>query len=182
MSIQWFPGHMTRARREIEQKLRQIDLVMELLDARIPLSSRNPMIDQILRHKPRLILLNKADLADPAATREWADYFRKKTGAETIAVNSTVSGGAVKDITEAAETILSEKREARIRKGMNPRAIRALIVGIPNVGKSTLINTLAGRKIAATRGPARRDQRAAVDQGRQSHGTPGHAGDSVAEI
>ncbi|WP_026342281.1 ribosome biogenesis GTPase YlqF [Paenibacillus fonticola] len=148
MTIQWFPGHMTRARRQIQEKLKLIDVTIELLDARLPLSSRNPMVDEILQGKPRLILLNKADLADPAVTREWIDYF-KGEGFAAIAVDAS-SGQGVREIPALARELLKDKIEKQQAKGMNPRAIRALIVGIPNVGKSTLINWLAGRNIAAT--------------------------------
>ncbi|GAA0134127.1 ribosome biogenesis GTPase YlqF [Paenibacillus sp. YSY-4.3] len=148
MTIQWFPGHMTRARRQIQDKLKLIDVAIELVDARLPLSSRNPMIDEILQGKPRMILLNKADLADPAVTREWIDYF-KKEGFATVAIDAS-SGQGVKEIPALAKELLQDKIEKQLAKGMNPRAIRALIVGIPNVGKSTLINRMAGRNIAAT--------------------------------
>lgn len=148
MTIQWFPGHMTRARRQIQEKLKLIDVVIELLDARLPLSSRNPMIDEILQGKPRLILLNKADLADPVITREWIDYF-KAEGFAAIAVDAS-SGQGVKEIPALARELLKDKIEKQLAKGMNPRSVRALIVGIPNVGKSTLINRMAGRNIAAT--------------------------------
>ncbi|AFC31901.1 RbgA [Paenibacillus mucilaginosus 3016] len=148
MTIQWFPGHMTRARRQIQDKLKLIDLAIELLDARIPLSSRNPMIDEILLNKPRLVLLNKSDLADPERTKEWVAYFAEQ-GLNAVPIDS-VGGNPVKEIMNRSKDLLEEKIAAQVRKGINPRAIRALIVGIPNVGKSTLINRMAGRKIAAT--------------------------------
>ncbi|WP_010269631.1 ribosome biogenesis GTPase YlqF [Paenibacillus senegalensis] len=148
MTIQWFPGHMTRARRQIEAKLNIIDMAIELMDARIPLASRNPMIDDILQRKPRLILLNKADLADAQVTARWVSFFQEQ-GIEALPVDS-VSGTRVKEIVPACKALLADKIEAQIRKGMKPRPIRALIVGIPNVGKSTLINRLAGRKAAIT--------------------------------
>lgn len=148
MTIQWFPGHMTKARRQIEDKLKLIDVAIELLDARLPLSSRNPMIDDILRGKPRLIILNKSDLADPETTRQWLAYFRQEGHVAHPVDASTGSG--IKEIPEQVKLLLKEKIDKQIAKGMNPRAMRALIVGIPNVGKSTLINRMAGRNIAAT--------------------------------
>lgn len=148
MTIQWFPGHMTKARRQIEDKLKLIDVVIELLDSRLPLSSRNPMIDDILRGKPRLIILNKADLADPEITRKWLAYF-KEQGHVAHPVDAS-TGTGVKEIPEQVKLLMKEKIDRQIAKGMNPRAMRALIVGIPNVGKSTLINRMAGKSIAAT--------------------------------
>jgi ribosome biogenesis GTPase A len=148
MTIQWFPGHMTKARRQIEEKIKLIDVVIELLDARILLSSRNPMIDEILKGKPRLVVLNKADLADPAATGRWVDYFAD-FGLPALPIDAA-SGFGIKEIIPKCQHLWKDKYEAMVRKGINPRAIRALIVGIPNVGKSTLINRLAGKNIAAT--------------------------------
>lgn len=148
MTIQWFPGHMTRAKRQIEEKLKLIDVVFELIDARIPQSSRNPMIDEIIGVKPRLVLLNKADLADPGRTAEWTRHFQS-LGHEALAIDAG-SGAGVKEIPVKARGLLRAKIERQLAKGMKPRPVRALIVGIPNVGKSTLINRLAGRSAAAT--------------------------------
>lgn len=148
MTIQWFPGHMTKARRQIQDKLKLIDAVIELIDARLPLSSRNPMIDDILQGKPRLIIMNKADLADPEVTRQWLTYF-KEQGHTAFPVDAQ-TGTGVKEIPDQVKLLLKEKIDKMLSKGMNPRAMRVLIVGIPNVGKSTLINRLAGRSIAAT--------------------------------
>jgi ribosome biogenesis GTPase A len=138
---------MTRARRQIQEKLKWIDLAIELLDARIPRSSRNPMIDEILHNKPRLILLNKADLADPRATERWVAHFAD-SGIEALPVDAS-SGTNVQRIPQLAQKILQARNERRSAKGMKPGVIRTLIVGIPNVGKSTLINRLAGRSAAA---------------------------------
>lgn len=149
MTIQWFPGHMTRAKREIQEKLKLIDVVIELLDARIPVGSRNPMIDEILSGKPRLVVLNKNDLADPKVTADWIQYFAESKGLDALPIDAS-TGQGVKEIIPRVKVLNSAKMEAQIRKGIKPRAIRALIVGIPNVGKSTLINHMAGRRIAAT--------------------------------
>lgn len=148
MTIQWFPGHMAKARREVTEKLKLVDIIFELVDARIPFSSRNPMIDEIIQHKPRLVLLNKADMADKEATKEWIAFFAEK-GIKALAVNAQ-AGEGLKSITSAAQELLKDKFDRLRAKGVKPRAIRAMIVGIPNVGKSTLINRLAKRNIAKT--------------------------------
>ncbi|MCM2533440.1 ribosome biogenesis GTPase YlqF [Neobacillus pocheonensis] len=148
MTIQWFPGHMAKARREVTEKLKLVDIIFELVDARIPYSSRNPMIDEIIQHKPRLVLLNKADMADKEATREWIAFFAEK-GIKALAINSQ-AGEGMRDIAQASQYILKEKFDRLKAKGVKPRAIRAMIVGIPNAGKSTLINRLAKKNIAKT--------------------------------
>ncbi|HZG61111.1 MAG TPA: ribosome biogenesis GTPase YlqF [Anoxybacillus sp.] len=149
MTIQWFPGHMAKAKREVQEKLKLIDIVFELVDARIPMSSRNPMIDEILVNKPRIMLLNKADMADEEITKQWIAFFQKQH-IKALAIDSQ-AGTGVKQIVAAAKEMLKPKFEKMMAKGIkNPRAMRALIVGIPNVGKSTLINRLAGKHIAKT--------------------------------
>ncbi|WP_435620750.1 ribosome biogenesis GTPase YlqF [Anoxybacillus eryuanensis] len=149
MTIQWFPGHMAKAKREVTEKLKLIDIVFELVDARIPLSSRNPLIDEIVANKPRIMLLNKADMADPDVTKQWIDFFAAQQ-IEALPIDSQ-SGTGVKQIVAAAKERLRPKFEKMMAKGIKrPRAMRALIVGIPNVGKSTLINRLAGKHIAKT--------------------------------
>ncbi|GHH96540.1 ribosome biogenesis GTPase YlqF [Neobacillus kokaensis] len=148
MTIQWFPGHMAKARREVTEKLKLVDIIFELVDARIPYSSRNPMIDEIIQHKPRLVLLNKADMADREVTKEWMNFFAEK-GIKSLAINSQ-AGEGMKTITTASQEILKDKFDRLKAKGVKPRAIRAMIVGIPNVGKSTLINRLAKKNIAKT--------------------------------
>jgi ribosome biogenesis GTPase A len=149
LTIQWFPGHMAKARREVTEKLKLVDIIFELLDARIPLSSRNPMIDEIIQHKPRLVLLNKSDMADPKVTSQWISYFAEK-GIRAIPINSH-AGEGMQLIVSAAKELLQEKFDRMKAKGViKPRAIRAMIVGIPNVGKSTLINRLAKKNIAKT--------------------------------
>ncbi|MCJ7839622.1 ribosome biogenesis GTPase YlqF [Lederbergia sp. NSJ-179] len=148
MTIQWFPGHMAKARREVTEKLKLVDIIFELVDARIPVSSSNPMLQEIIQQKPRLILLNKADMADRQLTDEWIAYYAKQ-GLTALAINSQ-AGKGMKQIIHSAEILLKEKRMRDKAKGLRPRAIKAMIIGIPNVGKSTLINRLAKRNRAKT--------------------------------
>jgi ribosome biogenesis GTPase A len=139
---------MAKARRQVTEKLKLVDIIFELVDARIPQSSRNPMIDEIIQHKPRIVLLNKADMADGERTKEWIAYFKEK-GIQALAINSQ-AGVGMKEITALANVVLAEKFDRMRAKGIRPRAIRAMIVGIPNAGKSTLINRLAKKNIAKT--------------------------------
>ena len=145
-TIQWFPGHMAKAKREIMEKLKMVDLVIELRDARIPYSSSNPMIDEIVGTKPRLILLCKANMADQEITREWIEYY-KKNNILALDIDS-LTGYHVSSVVKYAKLALSEVFETRRKKGIVSEQIKAMILGIPNVGKSTLINTLSKRKAA----------------------------------
>ena len=146
--IQWFPGHMAKARREITEKLKLVDIVLEILDARVPLSSRNPMMGEILKDKPSLVLLNKASLADKKITTEWINYF-KEQGIKALDID-LITNHNVSKIIPACNEVLADKIAALKAKGYANFKIRALVVGIPNVGKSTFINTLAKRKAAVT--------------------------------
>lgn len=148
MQVQWYPGHMTKAKRMMQENIKLIDLVIELVDARIPLSSRNPDIDELGKNKFRLILLNKADLADEKANALWAKYFEQK-GYFVVKVNSR-SGAGMKQISAAITNACREKIERDRKRGILNRPIRAMVVGIPNVGKSTFINSFAGRACAKT--------------------------------
>lgn len=148
MNYQWYPGHMTKAKRMMEENIRLIDLVIELVDARIPLSSRNPDIDRLGQNKARLVLLNKADLADPACNTAWKAYFRKR-GHFVLAFNSRTKEG-MKAINPIVQEACREKIERDRRRGILNRPVRAMVVGIPNVGKSTFINSFAGKACAKT--------------------------------
>ena len=141
-NLQWFPGHMKKAQRLIEENLKLVDVVIELLDARIPLSSANPMLAEIIKGKPRMIALNKADLADSASTKKWLDYF-KSQNVPAVAIDS-MKGKGMKQLVKVAEDLARPKTEKFVSKGAKPRAARCMILGIPNVGKSSLINRLAG--------------------------------------
>lgn len=148
MNIQWYPGHMTKAKRQMQEDLKLIDLIIELVDARVPLSSRNPDIDQLGQNKSRLILLNKADLADERQNEAWKEYFQGK-GFYVVKVDSR-NGAGMKAIQNVIQEACKEKIERDRRRGIKNRPIRAMVAGIPNVGKSTFINTFAGKACAKT--------------------------------
>ena len=148
MNIQWYPGHMTKARRMMQEDIKLIDLVIELVDARIPLSSKNPDIDELAKNKARLILLNKAGLASPEQTKAWEDWFKAK-GFYVLSLNAR-NGSGVKAVTGIIQEACKEKIERDRRRGIMNRPVRAMIVGIPNVGKSTFINTYAGKACTKT--------------------------------
>ena len=158
MNIQWYPGHMTKTRRQIEADLKQVDAVCEIVDARIPISSRNPDIDSICANKPRIVVLNRADLADNEATKRWIRWFRGKD--ITAIATDCKSRRGISDFEPAVRSVLQEKIQRDAAKGMN-RPLRVMIVGIPNVGKSTFINQISGRK------GAKAENRPGVTRGKQ---------------
>lgn len=148
MHFQWYPGHMTKAKRMMQENIKLIDLVIELVDARIPMSSRNPDIDELGKNKARVILLNKSDLAEERQNDAWAEYFKKK-GYSVVKVNSK-KGGGIKSIQGVILEACKEKIERDRKRGIINRPVRAMVVGIPNVGKSTFINSLAGKACTKT--------------------------------
>ena len=174
MNIQWYPGHMAKTRRMISERLRQVDAVCEILDARIPLSSRNPDVEELTAGKPRLIVLNRADQADANATARWGDYFRARGYA--VLVTDAKSGRGAGKFAAAVRGLLADKLKAYADKGQSGRVIRVMVLGIPNVGKSTFINRIAGRNVAKAEdrpGVTRAGQWIPVDKQLELLDTPG---------
>ena len=173
-TVQWFPGHMAKTRRLIKESLTRVDCVTEILDARIPLSSRNPEIGEITAGKPRIILLNKCDMADEKVTSDWIKYFRS-TGAEALAVDCR-SGKGLNAYTPLVRKVLAEKIKANADRGMAGKALRVMVVGIPNTGKSSFINKMAGRvraKVADRPGVTTSNQWFFIGNGIELLDTPG---------
>lgn len=148
IQVQWFPGHMTKAKREMSEKIKMVDMVIELRDARVPDASKNPLIDELIQQKPRLIILSKKDKADANATQIWMQHLRKND-TEVLALDIP-NDAIMKPVVSAVKQLMKPKIDRMIARGMKPRAIRAMVVGIPNVGKSTFINRLAKKKITQT--------------------------------
>ncbi len=173
-SIQWFPGHMTKTRRMIEKNLRMVDLVLEITDARIPLSSKNPELDKWVKNKPRIVLLNKCDYADEAATRAWVAYY-KAQGVEAVAADCK-TGKGLKALSASLDRVLAQKKAQWASKGMTGRAPRMMIVGVPNVGKSSFVNRMAGTRRAKAEdrpGVTRDKQWVTLSNGMELLDTPG---------
>ena len=174
MNIQWYPGHMTKTRRMMEENLKLVDAVCEILDARIPISSRNPDIDAICGTKPRLVILNRIDMADPAMVKKWAEYFKSRGMA--VLLTDCKSRKGINGFVPAVRQLLSEKLRRYAEKGQVGRPLKIMVVGIPNVGKSTFINQIAGRKGAKAEnrpGVTRGKQWVTVDPSLQLLDTPG---------
>lgn len=172
--IQWYPGHMTKARRMIEENLSNVDCICELLDARIPRASENPDIRRLSGNKPRIVILNRCDLADPAVTARWKAFFEKE-GASVI-VTDAKSGRGIRDFVPTVRNVLADRISSYEEKGQSGRTLRIMILGIPNVGKSTFINKVAGRKAALAGdrpGVTRGRQWISIDSGLDLLDTPG---------
>ena len=174
MNIQWYPGHMTKTRRQIEADLKHVDIVVEIIDARIPVSSRNPDIDAITAGKPRLVVPNRADQADPAGTRAWGAWFRKKGW--SVLETDAKTGAGVSQFSRVVQEVLKDQIARWQEKGLVGRPVRAMVVGVPNVGKSTFINKVARKKSAKASdrpGVTRGKQWVTVDRGLELLDTPG---------
>ena len=173
-NIQWFPGHMTKTKRQIQASLKLVDAVAEIIDARIPVSSRNPDLDSIIQNKPRVVLMNKCDMANPSATQNWINYYSEK-GIPAIPVDCK-SGKGLNKFVPAVNEVLKEKIERQKEKGMKNPTIRVMIVGIPNVGKSTFINRISGNNRAKAEdkpGVTRGNQWFTLKKGFEVLDTPG---------
>ena len=173
-TVQWFPGHMAKTRRQIKESLPLVDAVTELLDARIPMSSRNPALSELIGAKPRIVLLNKCDLADERATEQWMRYF-ESTGAGVLPVDCR-SGKGLSAYHSLVRKVLAQKIESNEKKGMSGKALRVMVVGIPNTGKSSFINRMSGRnraKVADKPGVTRQNQWFAIGSGIELLDTPG---------
>ena len=182
-NINWYPGHMAKTKREMAERLSSVDLVAEILDARIPGASRNGMLDELTKGKQRLLVLNRADLADPAGTRAWAEYYRSK-GFGVVTCDAK-SGAGVKSFLPAAHRMLEEKYRKLAEKGQTGRKLTCMVIGIPNVGKSSFINKLAGRKAAKTEdrpGVTRDMKLIPLDTGLSLLDTPGALRDDVLDV
>ncbi len=173
-SIQWFPGHMTKTRRQIEKSLKLVDAVAEIVDARIPVSSRNPVLDKIIQNKPRIVLLNKCDMADPVQTSRWIESYRAQ-GIAAIAIDCR-TGKNLQGLIPAVRELLKDRIAAWNAKGMTGRVIRVMVVGVPNVGKSSLINKLSRNSkadVADRPGVTRSNQWFTIGKGFELLDTPG---------
>ena len=172
--IQWYPGHMAKARREIAEAVKLVDVVIEIVDARIPVASRNPILNEIIADKPRVIVLNKSDLANPEENKKWVSHYTSKN--QVAILTNSNQGVGMKNVVDAACNLMKEKLERREKQGIVGASIKAMIVGIPNVGKSSFINKVAKKQTAATGnkpGVTRKNQWVRLDDKIQLLDTPG---------